>query len=92
MVLGIFIIALVSNVSNNLILKEIFWKTKVFFKKTGIPSLVESTKIENTSFPFKTALSEASVKTNRKVTTKWAYHKEWGFASNCFIFWKIYSF
>ena len=92
MILGIFIIALVSNVSNNLILKEIFWKTKVFFKKTGIPSLVESTKIENTSFPFKTALSEASVKTNRKVTTKWTYHKEWGFASNCFIFEKFIRF
>ena len=27
--------------------------------------LVESTKIKSTSFPFKTALSEANVKTNR---------------------------
>ena len=27
--------------------------------------LVETTKIENTSFPFKTALSEANVKANR---------------------------
>ena len=26
--------------------------------------LVEATKIENASFPFKTALSEANVKTN----------------------------
>ena len=31
--------------------------------------LVETTKIENTSFPFKTALSEADVKTNRIATT-----------------------
>ena len=38
--------------------------------------LVETTKIENTSFPFKTALSEANVKRNRMVTTKWTYHKE----------------
>ena len=48
--------------------------------------LVETTKIENTSFSFKTALSEANVKTNRMVTTKWTYHKEWSFASNYFIF------
>ena len=38
--------------------------------------LVESTKIENTSFPFKTVLSEADFKTNRMATTKWIYHKE----------------
>ena len=44
--------------------------------------LVETAKIENTSFLFKTALSEASVKTNRMATTKWTYHNEWNFASN----------
>ena len=43
--------------------------------------LVETTKIENTSFRFKTALSEASVKTNSIATTKWTCHKEWSFAS-----------
>ena len=48
--------------------------------------LVETTKIENTSFPFKTDLSEANVKTNRMATTKWTFHKEWNFASNYFIF------
>ena len=48
--------------------------------------LVETSKIENTSFPFKTALSEANLRTNRMATTKWTYHKEWGFASNYFIF------
>ena len=41
--------------------------------------LVETAKIENTSFLFKTALSEANVKTNRMATTKWTYHKEWSF-------------
>ena len=46
--------------------------------------LVEATEIENTSFPFRTALSEANVKTNRMATTKWTYHKEWIFASNYF--------
>ena len=53
----------VSKVFNTLTLKQ-FWKTKTFFKKTGIHFLVEATKIEYTSFPFKTALSEANVKTN----------------------------
>ena len=51
---------------------------------------LQLTKIENNSFPFKTALSEANVKTNRMATTKWAYHKEWNFACNYF-FWKICS-
>ena len=74
----------VSNVFNTL--KQIFWKTKIFFKKLEYRFLVETTKIENTSFPFKTALSEASVKTNRMVTTKWTYHKKWSFASNYFLF------
>ena len=31
-------------------------------------TLIETTKIENTSFPIKTALSEANVKTNRMTT------------------------
>ena len=59
---------------------------KTFFKKLEYRFLVETTKIENTSFPFKTALSEANVKTNRMVTTKLTYYKKWSFASNCFIF------
>ena len=54
--------------------------------------LVKATKIENTSLPFKTALLEANVKTNRMATTKWTYHKELGFASNsASFFWKICS-
>ena len=59
---------------------------KTFFKKLENRFLIETTKIENASFPFKTALSEANVKTNRMVATKWTYHKEWSFASNYFIF------
>ena len=79
----------VSNVFNTLTLKQIFWKTKTFFKKLEYCFLVESTKIENASFPYKSAISEANVKTNRMVTTKWTYHKERSFASNYFIFLKI---
>ena len=74
----------VLNVFNTLTF-QIFWKPKTFFEKLEYRFLVETTKIENTSFPFKTALSEANVKTNRMVTTKWTYHKEWNFACNCFI-------
>ena len=46
------------------------------FKKLEYRFLIETTKIENTLFPFKTSLSEANVKTNRMATTKWTYHKE----------------
>ena len=54
-----------------------FLEMKIFFQKTGVPYLVESSKIENVSFPYKTAISEANVKTNRMGSTKWTYHKEW---------------
>ena len=72
----------------HLTLKQIFWKMETFIKKLEYIFLVETTKTENTSFLFKTALSEANVKTNRMATTKWTYHKDWRFASNYFIFWK----
>ena len=72
MVLGIFKIALrlrnrhifmwqskeILNDFNTLTLKQIFWKTKTFFKKLENYFLVESIKIENASFPYKTAISE----------------------------------
>ena len=67
-------------------LKQIFWKTKNFFKKLEYCFLVESTKIENASFPYKTAISETNVKTNKVVTTKWAYQKERSFTSNYSVF------
>ena len=68
---------------------QVFWKKKTFFKKLEYCFLVESTKIENASFLYKTAILEATVKTNRTVSTKWTYHKEGSFASNYFIFWKL---
>ena len=43
-------------------------------KKLEYRFFVESTKIENTSFPYKTAILEASVKTNRMVSTKWTWN------------------
>ena len=59
---------------------------KTFLKKLEYCFLVETIKVENTSFPFKTALSEANIKTNRMATTKWTYLNNWSFASNSFIF------
>ena len=64
-------------------------KTKTFIKKLDYRFLVENTKTENESFPYKTAMSDANVKTNRIVSTKWTYQKEQSLASNYFIFLKI---
>ena len=64
----------------------IFCKTKAFFIKLEYRFLVETIKIQNTLFSFKTSLLEANVKTNRIDTSKWTYHKEWSFATNYFIF------
>ena len=56
--------------------KNLFQKTRVLF-------------FENPSFPYKTAILEADVKTNRMVNMKWTYHKEQSFASNYYILSKI---
>ena len=52
-------------------LYDIYWTFTSFLKNTNpfqnldYRFLVESTKIENTIFPYKTALSEVNVKINR---------------------------
>ena len=38
-----------------------FGENESLFRKTGVQFLVESTKIENTSFPYKTTKPEANV-------------------------------
>ena len=63
---------------------------QTLFKKLEYRFLVESTKIDNITFPYKTALSEAIAKTNRMGSIKWIYHKEWSFASNHFPFLKLF--
>ena len=77
------------NVFNTSTLRPVFSKTKTFFKKLEYYFLVESPRTENVTFPYKTAMSEANVKTNRMGSPRWTYHKERSFASNCFIFSKI---
>ena len=48
------------NVFNTLTVKQIFWKTNFFSQKLEYSFLVESTKTENASFPYKTAMSEVN--------------------------------
>ena len=74
------------NVFNTLILKQVFWEAKDFFKKLEYRFLVEGTEIESASISNKTAISEANAKTNIMVSTKWTYQQERSFASNYFIF------
>ena len=50
-------------------------KIQTFFKKLEDSFLVESTKTENATFPCKTALPEANVKTNKMWSRKWALHR-----------------
>ena len=38
--------------------------------------LVESSKIENATYPHKTSLLEVNIKTNRTGRTKWPYDEE----------------
>ena len=66
-----------------------FLRNENFFQKTGVRFFSWSIKIEKAPFPYKTAISETNLKTNRMVTTKWVYHRELSFASNNFIFLKI---
>ena len=42
----------------------------LFFKKLENSFIVESTMIERVTYPYKTALSKANVKTNRMVSAK----------------------
>ena len=50
--------------------KTDFLENGNLFQKNGFRFLVESTKIENASFAYKTAISEANVKTNKMVAKK----------------------
>ena len=58
------------------------WKFSISVFNNLTLELVESTKIEYVSFPYKSAISEANVKTNRILKTKWTYHKERSFVSD----------
>ena len=63
------------SVFNTLSLKQVYWKTKIFFKKLEYLFYLESTVIENATFPYKTILSRANVKIGRIRSTKWIHRK-----------------
>ena len=75
------------NVFNTLTLKQIFWKTQTLFKKLEFRFLVESTKVDNATFPCKIALSKTNFNSNRIGSTKWTYHKEWRFVTHKELIW-----
>ena len=58
---------------------------QTFLKKAEYCFLVESTKIENAAFSYKTAMPEPIVKTNSMGSTKWTYHIKRRFTSNYFF-------
>ena len=50
-------------------------KNENLFQNTGAPFSVESTRIENAAFPYKTVLSDGNVKRIRIGSRKWTYTK-----------------
>ena len=48
--------------------------------------------IENATFPYKIALSETNVRTNRIRNTIWTSHKEQSFVSSYFVFFCFFVF
>ena len=75
---------------NTLILKQIFWKTKTFFKNFEHRFLVESTNTENATLPCKTALSEANFKANSMCIQNGPITKDGVLPVTTLIFWKSY--
>ena len=63
------------SIFNTLTLKQIFSKTKFFSEKIEHRFSIESTQIENASFPYKSTISEVNVNANRIVSTKRTFHK-----------------
>ena len=68
-----------------------FLENEDFFQKIGVPCFFGTSKIENTSFPFITSLSEANVKTNRNGDKNGPITKSGVLPVSTLFFWKIYS-
>ena len=56
-----------------------FLESENLFQKAGVPHHLHT----------KTVISEANIKANRTMSTKWTYHKERSFSSNYLIFLKF---
>ena len=57
--------------------------------KKSISFLVKSTEIKSVTFPYKTALSEINVKTNRMCSTKWTYQLSGVLPITTLFLWKF---
>ena len=73
----------------SLTLKQVFWKTKTFFKKLKYRFLVESTTIESVILSYKTAPSKTSIKANRMGSIKWTFTKKGVLPLTTLLFWKF---
>ena len=65
---------------------------ETFFSKINYCFLVESSKIKNASFSYKSAISEANVKTNSMERIKWTYGKNRGLPVTNLVFRKSENF
>ena len=63
----------IEKVFTTLALKQVFWKTKTFFKKLVAFFLAESSTIKSATFPHQISLSKVNVKINRMKSKKWTY-------------------
>ena len=63
-----------------------FERFQYFNSETNSLKNKNCTEIESATFPNKTALSGANIKTNGMGSTKWIHHKERSFVSDYFIF------
>ena len=79
----------VLNVFNTLTLIQVFWKTKSSFKKLDYYFLVETTKIENTSFPFKTAFQNPMLRQTEWLLQNRPIIKSGVLLVTALFFWKI---
>ena len=78
----------ISNAFNTLTLKQIFWKTKTFFKKLEYWFL-KALRLKTYHFHTKLPYQKPMLRQIKWVSTKWIHHKERSFTSNYFIFLKI---
>ena len=81
----------VLNIFNTLTLKQIYWKTKTFSKKLEYRFLVETTKIEDTSFLFKTTLSEPMLRQIKWRLQNESITKSRVLSATTLFFWKTFS-
>ena len=79
------------NVFNTLTLKQIFWKTKTFFKKLEYRFLVENSKIENALFPYKTVIQRPMLRQIKWWLQNGPIKKKGVLPVNTLFFWKFCS-